>query len=63
MDKYKIRTSGWWFVKEKKVSYQECFILADRLEETDDAYLFYNNSKNVFEVTKFVITSIDKILE
>ncbi len=63
MNKYKLKTSGWWFDKEKEVSYQERFVFADRYEETDDAYIFYRKDENVFEVTKFIITSLEKIVE
>ncbi len=60
MNKYKIKTSGWWFDKEKQVTYQECYILADMYEESDDAYIFYRDGDNVFEVTKYVITSLEE---
>lgn len=63
MNKYKLTTSGWWFDKEKQVAYQERFVLADKYEETKDAYIFYKDNKNVFEVTKFVITSLEKIAQ
>ena len=62
MNKYKLKTSGWWFDKEKEVSYQECELLADKFEETGDAYRFYKGTKKVFEVTKFVITSLEEVL-